>query len=301
MTKTKFPPLSALRAFEAAARCRSFTDGANDLGLTQTAVSHHVKNLEQFLQVSLFEREGRAVNLTQQGEILYDATRQGFQLIGEAVAKIAPETTGRTLVVSLMPHFSARWAIFRLVEFQKRFPAYHVRLHHSRETVNFERDGIDIGVRWGADPRPGVISTELFGLAVAPVASANIAMRLGNNPSPEEIASHRLLQVSGDFTWEAWLREAGMQTPNVTSSLVLDDYNVLISALLDNQGIGLCPTLWVADLLKQGELKQLSPVNIGSHRRYHIVYQGEREHLSKIRTFRDWMIEKAKAPFDLGG
>lgn len=298
MIKAKLPPLTALRAFEAAAKCRSFTDGANELGLTQTAVSHHVKNLEQHLQVALFVRVGRSVSLTPQGEILYDAARTGFQIISEAVDKIAPTTTSRTLVVSLMPHFSARWAIFRLVEFQKRFPTYHVRLHHNREAINFERDGVDIGVRWGPDTRPGIVSKELFGLALAPVASAAVAAQLGDNPSPEEIASHRLLQVSGNFNWESWLRDAGMHASTVSSALILDDYNVLISALLDSQGIGLCPILWVADLLKQGELTQLSPHTIRSDKQYHIVYQADREHQSKIRTFRDWMIEKSRSPFD---
>ncbi len=302
MPSQKLPPLSSLLAFEAAARHRSFTAGAAELGLTQTAVSHHVRNLENHLQASLFVREGRAVRLTPAGEILFKAANGGFQLIGEAVGKIAPARGSNELVVSLMPQFSALWAIYRLGEFQKKHPSINVRLHHGREVIDFERDKIDLGVRWGPDTRPGLMSDDLYGLSFAPIASAAIAAELGPDITPDVIARQRLLhvggaQVNGSFNWEHWLRTAGAKEIPIDSTLIVDEYIVLINAMLDSQGIGLCPTLWVADLLKEGKLKQLSDVTLESDEKYYLVYPKNRQYQAKIRLFRDWITEKARAPF----
>src|SRR5580700_10674132 len=174
MTIPRLPSLNRLRAFEAAARHGSFSQAAKELKVTQTAISHQVMALEGGLRLRLFTRSHTGVRLTEAGATLFKAVHEGFARISEAIEAVVPKANQNVLSVSLMPNFSERWAIFRLKDFRQRFPDHPFELHHSREPVEFDKDGIDIAVRWGPDARPGISSTPLLGLDFSPMCSPEL-------------------------------------------------------------------------------------------------------------------------------
>jgi len=171
---SRTPPLGALRCFRAAAHCLSFTIAAEELHVTQAAVSHQIKSLETFLNVSLFVRGNRSLALSESGERFIPYVDQMFNVLDQGLAQMVDASTPDTLTVSLLPSFASRWLVPRLGLFLKAHPDIDFRLAPSRGMTNFQDEDIDLAIRYGSGTYPGLVSIHLMDEDIFPVCSPSI-------------------------------------------------------------------------------------------------------------------------------
>ena len=217
---TRLPPLNALRTFEAAARHLSFTKAADELFVTQAAVSHQIRTLEEHLGTVLFRRMNRSLMLTDEGQALLPAVREAFDLLSAGVRRVQDLCSGGALTISTTPSFAASWLVGRLARFQALHPEIELQLSATARLVDFAREDIDCGIRYGMGDWPGLISQRLFQTALVPVCSPLLLN--GANPlrRPDDLAQHTLLHALDDpDDWRLWLRAAGVGGVDPTRGL----------------------------------------------------------------------------------
>ena len=199
------------RTFEAAARHLSFTKAAEELFVTQTAVSHQIRALEEHLGAPLFRRMNRALMLTDQGQVLLPAVRDAFDRLRAGVRRVEDLSSGGALTISTTPSFAASWLAGRLVRFQVLHPEIELQLGATSRPVDFAREGIDCGIRYGAGDWPGLVSQRLFETALLPVCSPSLLDGAHPLRQPADLAQHTLLHaLDGMDDWRLWLRAAGV-------------------------------------------------------------------------------------------
>jgi LysR family glycine cleavage system transcriptional activator len=230
------PPLNALRAFEAGARHLSFTKAAEELHVTQAAISHQVKLLEQDLGVSLFRRMTRKLALTEEGRALMRVAGEALDAIAEAAERLRATPGGRTLTLSLTPTFGVKWLAHRLGRFWAAHPEIDLRLHHSIHLADFARDEVDAAVRWGGGAWPGVEAVYLMRAGLVPVCSP--ALLEGAHPlcAPADLRHHTLLHERDFVEWAQWLAVAGAREVEARRGPMIDDPSVLHQAAIDGHG-----------------------------------------------------------------
>ena len=242
----RLPALSALRAFEAAARHLSFQAAAAELAISPSAVSHQIRALEADLGAPLFHRHARAVSLTETGRALAPGLSDGFGAIGRAVA--AARGVGRrpVVVLSTGPAIAAKWIVPRLYTFEERHPDIEVRITTTLRLVDLAREGVDAGIRFGRGPYPGLDARRLFGDALAPLCSPEIAASLGE---PADMLRHRLIidQSTSDQAampgWPEWFAGAGIAPEAYAGPLArartITQAHHTLQAAMDGAGIAL--------------------------------------------------------------
>jgi LysR family glycine cleavage system transcriptional activator len=289
----RFPPLSALRPFEAAARLESFSRAADELSLTHGAVSHQVRALEEHLGTALFLRTGKRVTLTQEGREFAERIRGALAQIAEAAERAARRHTPNRLTVSVLPSFASRWLMPRVSRFMERHPQYEVNVIATVALANFAADDVDIAIRFGEGPWPG-LHCELYGSDVCfPVASPRF--NRGRLPkTPAQIASHQVMRGDRDW-WDEWFVLAGMAEPPRLTGPVVNDSALLLQEALAGKGIVLARLSLVEDDLARGALVRLSPVSFAMPERYWLVCPKARAASAKFRDFRDWMVAERDA------
>ena len=208
MSQRDLPPLAAVRVFEAAARHLSFTRAADELGMTQAAVSYQIKVLEERVGAPLFLRLTRAVALTQAGRLLAPATSEALDLLAAAFAA-ARKDTGGVLSLSVVPTFAAHWLAPRIGGFQLKHPDIAVRINATREIADFTRDDIDMAVRSGDGKWPGLVAHKLMEVDFAPMLSPRLADRLGAPAEPADLLGFPLIGPE-DPWWAAWFAANGV-------------------------------------------------------------------------------------------
>ena len=189
----RLPPLNALRAFEAAARNLSFTRAADELFVTQAAISHQVKALEEYLGITLFRRYNRRLELTEAGRAYLPGLRDAFDQIDLATKRLTPRSENRSLKISVLPSFAAKWLMPRLAGFQIRHPDIDVLVSASDGLIDFVHDDFDLALRYGPGIYPGLQTDFLMGDQVFPVCSPRLLE--GERPlrRPEDLSHHTLL------------------------------------------------------------------------------------------------------------
>ena len=220
---TRLPPLNALRTFEAAARHLSFTRAADELFVTQAAVSHQIRTLEEHLGTALFRRMNRALMLTDEGQALLPAVREAFDLLSAGVRRVQDLCSGGALAISTTPSFAASWLVGRIARFQALHPEIELQLGATPRLVDFAREDIDCGVRYGMGDWPGLVRQRLFQTALVPVCSPSLLD--GPNPlrRPEDLMRHTLLHTLDEpDDWRLWLRAAGVDGVDPTRGLKLE-------------------------------------------------------------------------------
>ncbi|MEX0759283.1 MAG: LysR family transcriptional regulator, partial [Tistlia sp.] len=201
----RLPPLNALRAFEAGARHLSFTKAAEELSVTQTAVSHQVRLLEEHLQARLFRRLTRKIELTAEGRRLLPGLSEGFDRLAEAVAAVEQRGEERCLTVSVTPSFGSKWLVGRLPRFWRSHADIDLRLHHTMDLVQFGRDEVDMAVRYGNGNWPGLTAECLLSVDLVPVCSPLLLERGPRLETPADLAGHVLLHEDDYEEWSQWL------------------------------------------------------------------------------------------------
>ena len=290
----RLPPLNALRAFEAAARHLSFTRAAAELHVTQTAISHQIKALEERLGVRLFRRLPRGLLLTEAAQRLLPPVRDAFDQIAAATERLAAGGASATLTVSVLPSFAAKWLVPRLGRLRAAHPDLDLRISASSELVDFARDDVDVGIRMGSGVYPGLRTQRLFGEALVPVCSP--LLREGPHPllRPEDLAHHVLLHDEDYAGWELWLRLAGVPGVLARRGPVFTDSGMVVQAAAEGQGVALARRVLAAGDLAAGRLVQPFDVSIPHDLAYYLVCPEATAEQPKIAAFRSWLLAESQ-------
>ena len=205
----RLPPLTTLPVLEAAARLQSFSAAAAELNVTHGAISHQIRSLEESVGVALFARQGRRVVLTTEGAVFAEAIRAALGKVTEAVEALSPSERERKLKISVLPSFASRWLMPRLGKFLEANPQYEISVEAIQTRSNFTTDGVDVAIRFGVGPWPGLHSERLAGDSYFPVCSPKF--RRGKLPTkPSQLAGLPLFRNDPGL-WEKWFAAAGLQ------------------------------------------------------------------------------------------
>jgi LysR family transcriptional regulator, glycine cleavage system transcriptional activator len=287
------PSLSGLRAFEAAARHLSFTRAADELNVTQTAVSHLIRRLEEQLGVQLFVRRNRALELTREASSYLPAVRGAFEDLRRATDRLRrPEREG-VLTVSTTASLAAKWLVTRVAAFQDANPGIEVRITTSSHLVDFQREEVDMAVRYGRGNWPGLRTDWLMAEDMFPVCSPSLLN--GDNPlrSPEDLANHTLLHATvSREDWQLWLTAAGLPVSLATRrGLSFDQSFMAIEAAVEGLGVALGRTRFVEADIAAGRLVVPFKVVLPADAGFYIVAPEATADTPKIALFRQWLID----------
>jgi LysR family glycine cleavage system transcriptional activator len=289
----RLPPLAAVRAFEAAARLGSFTRAAAELGMTQAAVSYQIKLLEERVGTPLFLRLPRQVALTDTGKRLSAAVSEAFDALRDAFAA-AREESGGVLTISAVHAFASNWLAPRLGRFPLAHPTIAVRLIVSHHYTDFAREEVDVGIRSGQGPWPGLEAHRLLAVRFTPVCSPELLQHAGGVDTPADLLRLPLLSPN-DPWWGQWFALAGVAAPALAgrSGIELNMQQMEGSAALGSQGVAIVtPALWQEEL-RAGRLVQPFDLVGDDGSFYWLVYPKARRQVPKLRAFRDWLLEEA--------
>jgi len=291
----RLPPLNALRAFEAAARHLSFTRAAEELHVTQTAISHQIKALEERLGVRLFRRLPRGLLLTEEAQRFLPPVREAFDRIAAAAERLVAVGSSGTLTVSVLPSFASKWLVPRLGRFRAAHPDLDLRISASSQLVDFARDDVNVGIRMGRGVYPGLRVERLFGEALVPVCSPRL--REGAHPlqRPEDLAHHVLLHDEDTSGWELWLELAGVSGISTRRGPIFTDSGMVVQAAAEGQGVALARRVLAAGDLAAGRLIQPFDVTIPHGLAYYLVCPEATADQAKIASFRSWLLAESRA------
>jgi LysR family glycine cleavage system transcriptional activator len=293
----KLPPLSSLRAFEAAARKRSFKQAASELGVTPTAISHQIKALEAYLGVELFVRHVRRVELTAAALELYATLREGFDRFAAAIEQVAKPRRRPIVKISATTAFTARWLLPRVKHFQDAHSDIDLQLHASDHPVDLHTADVDFAIRYGRGPYPGLLSEALFADRFAPVANPRLGVNKATDLQRLPLIDFDWLRVdAANPTWESWFELADQKSPRSTPRLRLSDESHAIQAAVAGQGVALLSLALVRDEIEAGRLVQpFGPVVDGFT--YHLVEQVRRRRTEPAEVARAWIMAEVRSTF----
>jgi LysR family glycine cleavage system transcriptional activator len=288
------PPLTAVRAFEAAARHQSFTKAAAELGMTQAAVSYQVKLLEDRLGKALFHRLPKKVELSETGRRLAPAVAAAFQGLHAAFAELR-ETDDAVLAITAVHTFATNWLVPRLGAFQQQHPEIAVRIDLSSRNVDFTREDFDLGIRGGRGRWPGLQAHALIPIAFTPLCSPDFLARHGPWSAPIEMLQAPRLDAHDEW-WRLWCQAADVPhtPPAAPSNVSLDVQSLLGTAAIAGQGVAMLMPAFFAGDLAAGRLVQPFPLMASDDTAYWLVYPETRKNVRKVRAFREWVLGELK-------
>ena len=290
----RLPSLNALRAFESAARHRSFKDAASELNVSQSAISHQVKALEEFLSVQLFVRKVRHVELTTHGAVYYPELRDAFNRIANATHSIIESTSQDVLTIQVYSTFTVRWLIPRLSEFETRFPDVQLRLNTAQSDVDFRHSDVDACIFIGNADQHELYYEHLFSSELFPVCSPGFLKKHGPFKSPSDLLGKRLLQVyPSAHDWPVWLGEHKIDGIDLELCPQFDSYDLALNSALQGLGIALGQQPYVRRDLDSGMLVEIFPNERAQNPNhwYFVCRNGSEDH-AKIQAFRNWLRQE---------
>ena len=291
----RLPPLHTLRAFEAAARNLSFTGAAEELNVTQSAVSQQIRQLEDQVGVPLFRRLTRGLALTDEGRLLLPVVRDSFDRLGAAFDLLHSGEMQRVLVVSVLSSFASKWLVPRLGRFRRLHPQIEISLYPSPAVPDFARADVDVAILWGDGEWPGLKVTKFLDEEIFPVCAP--ALRDGKPPlrAPADLRRHTLLRSATHDFWRHWLDAAGLPDVTPGQGPVFDDSSMMIEAAVDGLGVGLARGALAADDLAAGRLVKPFKPALPSPLAYYLVCPEGAAQRPKIASFRQWLLAEAGA------
>ncbi len=289
------PSLAALVAFEASARLGSFTRAAEELNLTQGAISRQIKLLEDQLGITLFERVRQRIIITEAGAYYAGEIRQTLDRFAAATAQaISFRTAGGILRLGLLPTFGTKWLIPRLPDFFARHRSVTINFSSHIRQVDFQRDFLDAAVHFGEAEWPGVVLHRLFGEELIPVASPKLIKR-EKIRKPEDLKQGTLLvQATRPEAWTNWFERVGLTAVEPPSMLVFEQFAMVLQAAIAELGVALVPKLLVKEEIASGELVELFDQSIIDSKAYFLAYPRERANYPPLVAFRDWLLGQIK-------
>jgi len=310
----QLPPLNALRTFEAVARLESFTKAADELSVTRAAVSHQIKNLEEYVGFPLFERHTRSISLTPAGAVALPKLREGFNNISDAVHLMNSHQSNENLTVWMAPSFASKWLVPRLHDFSLKYPDIDMQLHavsglidtteqrgHSMEDL-FRSEDADIVIRFGEEANhPGCKVHKLFSVQTVAVCSPEL-LEDPDKPlnSPKDLAHHTLLHDNtayrGRPQWNKWLKHEGIEGIDHERGLKFNHISLAIDSAIDGQGVLLAIEALARKDIEEGRLcvpfKSSLPLDMS----YYAIYPetADSNHHA-VDSFIHWITEEAKS------
>lgn len=290
----RLPPLNALRVFDAAARHLSFTRAADELFVTQAAVSHQIKSLEDFLGLKLFRRRNRSLLLTEEGQSYFQDIKEIFSQLTEATRKLQSRSAKGALTVSLLPSFAIQWLVPRLSSFNSAYPGIDVRIQAVDREVDKLADDVDVAIFYGRGNWPGLRVEKLYAEYLLPVCSP--LLLTGDKPIkiPEDLATHTLLHDASRRDWQTYTRQLGLNL-NVQQGPIFSHSAMVLQAAIHGQGVALANNVMAQSEIEAGRLA--CPFNdvLVSKNAFYLVCHDSQAELGKIAAFRQWILAKAAA------
>jgi LysR family transcriptional regulator, glycine cleavage system transcriptional activator len=293
MVMPDFPPLHAVRVFDAVARLGSFTKAAAELNMTQSAVSYQVNVLERFVGAPLFARQARGVALNEKGEAVAPMVRRALADLAQGFRKIR-DANNAVLVLSTMQTIAGSWLAPRLGSFQLQHPEITLRLDISPVMADLENESVDVVIRSGKGAWPGLKSHFLLPQKFTPVCSPHYIAREGRPKTPVDMLNHVLIDRN-DIWWPIWFETAGLAKNLASTRPSIDVKTQQMAAIIAvaGSGIALVSPGFVNEDLKAGRLVQLFDIMASSGSSYFLAYCEHRRNTPKIQAFRDWILQEA--------
>ena len=275
----RLPPLNALRVFDAAARHLSFTRAADELFVTQAAVSHQIKSLEDFLGLKLFRRRNRSLLLTEEGQSYFQDIKEIFSQLTEATRKLQARSAKGALTVSLLPSFAIQWLVPRLSSFNSAYPGIDVRI----QAVDRQEDKLADGLR----------VEKLYAEYLLPVCSPLLLTGDKALKTPADLAQHTLLHDASRRDWQTYTRQLGLNHINVQQGPIFSHSAMVLQAAIHGQGVALANNVMAQSEIEAGRL--VCPFNdvLVSKNAFYLVCHDSQAELGKIAAFRQWILAKA--------
>ena len=289
------PPLNALRVFEAAARHASFTRAAHELHVTQTAVSHQMRLLEAHLGLRLFVRLPRRLVLTAEGQAYAAELRRGFERIRDATAGLRARPRREVLAITALPSFSARWLVPRLGQFAQAHPQTDLRILSTERALDFSREPVDVGIRFGYGRYAGLRTEKLMDDACFPVCSPALLARRPGLRGPADLRRHVLLHDDSSDDWRRWLRAADVADGDPDRGHIFNDASLMLQAAVDGHGIAMARQVLVEGELAAGRLVRPFQLALATEQAYFLVAPEQTAQLAKVRAFRTWIFDQVAA------
>ncbi len=293
------PPLNALRCLEAAARLGSFSRAAAELNITQSAISHQMRQLEDWFGTPLFTRQARTATPTEKGRELARTLTDAFDIIHNATKRAKASDT--TLTVAALPSIATIWLIPRLESFYRANPSIPIRVIYLIHGQSVDFSDIDFAITWskGSSPTnaPDIAATKLFSGDTVAVANPVLLETLNAVSVPENVVSAPLLHDTDRKGWLTFLRKAGVLHPANDKGPIFEDFNMLRAAALASQGLALCPRSMIADDIEAGRLVQLwTNTAINEDHAYWLLEQRRPgQDTNSATAFRKWISTASRA------
>ncbi len=298
--------LRALRAFEASAKRLSFTKAAHDMAVTPAAISHQIKELEEQIGAPLFVRTSRRMKLTPEGELLYAATREALEGLAAALSRIRKRSKQSQLKVTASPSIAAKWLVPRIDRFLALHPGADVRIDVSQAVLDFDRDDVDVAIRFGTGDYPGVRVDRLFDEIIYPVCSPRLLE--GSKPlrEPRDLLQHNLIhldwQAQGTVwpNWRMWMLAAGIHEFDDTRGLHFGQTSLALQAAIDGHGIALGESSLIGDDIAAGRLVKPFELSLRAPKQfaYFVISPEVTTGSPLVRAFHDWVVAEAKLTQD---
>jgi LysR family glycine cleavage system transcriptional activator len=287
------PSLNALRAFEAAARHSSFTKAALELNVTQAAISHQVKALEESLDAALFRRNNRVLELTEAARILLPDVTAAFDMLAAATDRFTARQ--RPLVLTVLPSFAAKWLLPRLRRLRERHPSLDVKLDTSDDTMDFALDEVDVAVRYGQGNWPALASEKLLDEEIFPVCAPELLSGPAPLRNPSDLRQHVLLHDRMNETWAMWLKAAGARGVNPDRGPAFTHSAMVLAAAIDGLGVALARSPLVADDIAAGRLVRPFRASLPAQASYYFVCRPADADEPRIVALRQWLRDEVAA------
>jgi len=292
----RLPSLNGLRAFEAAARHLSFTQAASELNVTQTAISHQIRRLEEELGIRLFVRKNRALSLTPEAREYLPGIRAAFNDLRLATDRLLRKDDDNVLTISTLASLAAKWLLPRLSAFQEAHPDIDVRITTSTGLIDFRGGDVDAAIRYGRGHWPGLRAEWLMADEMFPVCSPMLLT--GKRPlrCPEDLRDHVLLHnTNNGDDWRLWLTAAGLPSdiskqPGITFDLIL----MTVQAAIDGMGVAMGRTTYVKDDIAKTRLVVPFKIALPADAGFYLVSPEGAPDSPKLRAFRQWLIASAQ-------
>ena len=300
-TPRRLPPLNAVRAFEAAARHCSFTRAADELFVTQGAISHQVKLLEEWFGFALFDRHKRELQLTEKGELYLRSVRALLNELHSATRAVLDEDADRLLCVSAAESFAVNWLIDRLRRFASQNPEIDIRLTSQNQIDDFGNvigeegpNWVDLRIRYGRGKWPGLQVTKLFDEDIFPVCSP--ALLEGRKPpvAVGDLNDFVLIHDDMQMSWESWARSAGSAQAMSIRGPKFSHSHMALQAAINGDGIALGRSVLAVDHLDAGRLIRPLPLSVPAEHSYYLLCQEGMVGDPRVTAFNTWLLEEAK-------
>jgi LysR family glycine cleavage system transcriptional activator len=297
----KIPPLNALKSFEATARNGSFHGAADELCVSVSAISHQIKQLESYLNMELFHRHVRSIELTEVGKKYYPVLRDAFERISDGTVALLKPQDSNNITIQLYSTIAIRWLIPKLPDFQQKHPEINVRLHTSHADVDFEHSDVDACIKIGGKVETELDHHYLFTSELFPVCSPNLLKNKPEIKQRENFKEAKILQVHpSKYDWQIWLKSADLKDADPDAGLQFDSYDHAITTAMQGLGVAMGMQPYVKNELDSGLLVELFPELRTKHvASWYFVCRKEKSHLKKITLFKDWLIDQINSDTEL--